>query len=443
MSIGGLLAMAHDVVRSARHSYESMSSAMTRRVAFLHGGNDNYGASRVLVGDVGILRSLGWDVDVLLPEDGPLTAALRDVGAQVEICDLHILRRSSLSRTRLPVSLPATVAAADLVVLWTLGLSPYLGVLAFNGKPNICSVHEIQPGLSGAIFAWIVTRLAGGLMANSTATASWLRRGGGLGTDPAVAYPIAPAYDPLPQPLAARPFRALLAGRVNGYKGHVEAISACQIARTAGLDVRLTLLGSPFRGQEAHLEALKSAMEGRDWIAYLGQVDNIRPHLADAHVLLIPTTRPESFGIVALEAWAAGRPVLAADVGGLSEAADLVGGKKFRSRDVHGLARLLLEVSREGGAAEHTDGSAPVATLCSLAQREVAWRQLLARVMGDGLPVNSMQSEEARDPRRDARGDPTSVAANTPGSSETKRPQRNWTTLVRHLQSASCGEDAA
>lgn len=340
-----------------------------------------YGASRVLLDDARVLQSLGCEVDVLLPQDGPLTAALEGVGAHVDVQELRVLRRVSIGRTRIPLVLPPAVASADLVVLWTLSLSPYLPTLALRATPTVCSVHEILPGLQGTALAQTVAWLADGLMTNSTATATWLRRSGGARADSVVAYPVAPVYDPLPQPPADMPFHVLVAGRVNGHKGHVEAVDACRVARAAGIDLRLTLLGSPYPGQEAHLDALQRAIDGEDWAAYLGQVDSIRPYFADAHVLLVPTTKPEPFGIVALEAWAAGRLVLASDIGGLSEVADLVGGVKFPPRDINGIARVLLEVSHPGNRRHGADGSAPVAGLCSFTQREAAWRKLLAVVM--------------------------------------------------------------
>jgi glycosyltransferase involved in cell wall biosynthesis len=356
---------------------------MARRVAFLHGSNDMYGASRVLADDVNVLRSLGWEVDVVLPEDGPLTSSLRDSGARVELRSLHVLRRVSLRQTRMPFVLPATVASADLVVLWTLALVPYLPTLALHKRPRVCSVHEIQPGTAGTLLAWTVAMLSDGMMANSTATATWLRRCSDHAS-PVVAYPVAPAYDPLPPPQADGPFHVLVAGRVNGHKGHIEAVNACILARADGLDLRLTLLGSSYPGQEGHLEALLKAIDGRDWIAYLGQVDTIRPYLADAHVLLVPSTTPESFGLVALEGWAAGRLVLASDMGGLSEATDLVGGVKFSPNDVREIARVLVEASRRRDDWVGLGPSAPAAALCSVAQREAAWQELLALVLPQG-----------------------------------------------------------
>jgi glycosyltransferase involved in cell wall biosynthesis len=346
------------------------------RVAFLHGSNDGYGASRVLVEDVRVLRSLGWRVDVLLPDDGPLTAQLRDAGAGVEIRDLRVLRRAALGGTRLPVALPGAVAQADLVVAWTLALASYLPALALAGKTTVCSVHEIQPGRAGSLLARGAALLADGLMANSMATAGWLRECGGSRARPLVAYPVAPPYDPLPPPPAEQPFGLLLAGRVNGHKGHLEAVGACRMARAQGLDLRLTLLGAPFPGQEAHLDALLREIDGEPWVAYGGEVETVRPYLAAAHAMLVPTTRPEPFGLVALEAWAAGRMVLASDIGGLSEAADLVGGIKVPPADIPAIAQAILRAAREPGA----QASERVARLCSPARREAAWRELLASV---------------------------------------------------------------
>jgi glycosyltransferase involved in cell wall biosynthesis len=372
-----------------------VGSQVARRVVFVHGSNDTYGASRVLVDDVCVFRSLGWSISVILPEDGPLTQLLGEAGAEVEFRDLRVLRKVSVSKTRMPVSLPRSVLGSDLVVLWTLALVPYLPTLVLRRKSTVCSVHEIQLGTAGAFLARAVALLADGMMANSAATASWLQRCGGRGTNPVVAYPVAPPYDPFPRPAQDRPFHVLVAGRINGYKGHIEAVRACRLARAAGLELHLTLVGSPYPGQEAHLDALLKAINGEMWVTYLGQVETIRPHLADAHALLVPTTKPESFGIVVLEAWAAGRPVLASDIGGLSEATDLVGGTKFPPGDVHGIARVLLDVATTNGGLCGGEGPSPVAGLCSPAQRVAAWRELLDLVVPSPLATASVRSFES------------------------------------------------
>ena len=81
-----------------------------------------------------------------------------------------------------------------------MALAPYLPILALRAKPTVCSVHEIQPGRAGTLLAGTVARLATGLMANSSATATWLRDCGGRHADAVVAYPVSPPYEPLLRP---------------------------------------------------------------------------------------------------------------------------------------------------------------------------------------------------------------------------------------------------
>lgn len=347
------------------------------RIAVAHGSNDLYGASRVLLDDVGILRELGHAVAVILPADGPLTERLEAAGAEVRVEDLKVLRRAALRQVRLPLVLPAAMAEADLVVLWTLALAAYLPALRARRKPTVCSVHEIQPSRGGRVLAAAASLLADRLMANSAATADWVQGASRRASRPLVAYPAAPSYAPLPPAPRQGPVEILIAGRVNGHKGHLEAVEACRLARRGGVDLRLTLLGAPYEGQERHLEALLAAVADADWAEYRGQVDEIGPFLAAAHLLLVPSTRPEPFGIVALEGWAGGREVLAADTGGLAEAADLIGAAKFPPGDVEAMAELIGKAARG-----ERNGQAPVSpdsvySLCSAERRSLVWREVL------------------------------------------------------------------
>lgn len=370
------------------------------RIVVAHGSNDLYGASRVLIDDVSILRELAHEVCVLLPEDGPLTPLLEDAGADVEICRLAVLRRVAVTRARVPVRLPRQMAGADLVVLWTLALASYLPALRLRGKPVVCSVHEIQPGAAGRALAATAQLLADGVMANSHATAKWLRPGS-QEHEQIVAYPPAPLYDPLPLPADDRPFQVLVAGRVNGDKGHLEAVEACEMARTAGTEVHLVLLGAPFPGQEEHLRRLLRAIDGLPWAAYRGEVAAIRPHLREAEALLVPSVKPESFGIVALEGWAAGRRVLAAEAGGLAEIADMIGAARFPPGDVEAMAEALVAAVARRGELPPLQPST-VEDICSIERRGKAWDALLASILpaGQASPRATRRDSASTKPNR-------------------------------------------
>jgi len=113
----------------------------------------------------------------------------------------------------------------------------------------------------------------------------------------------------------------LFAGRLQPHKGPDVAIEA--IARLDA-EVRLAIVGGPSGNGTEHPEALAELAAGlgvTDRVSMVPPVDQLQ--LADwyaaADVVCIPS-HSESFGLVALEAQACGRPVVAAAVGGLPTA---------------------------------------------------------------------------------------------------------------------------
>lgn len=360
------------------------------RIAILHGSNDLYGASRVLVQDVTVLRELGARCSVVLPEKGPLTEQLFAAGAEVAIEDLSVLRKVASPVEMLPPCpwhLPAAVREADLVVVWTLALSLYLPALRALRKPVVTSVHEILESRSGAILMRGVGALSSGIMVNSLTTQAWVRRHVAARPIP-VAYPVAPTYGPVTPPPQGSQYVALLAGRVNGHKGHLEAVAAVARARSEGYPWELVLLGGSYPGQEGHLHALLEEIEDKPWADYRGEVPDVRPFLDEANVMLVPTTRPEPFGVVALEAWAAGRRVIASDDGGLAEATRMVEGIPVPPRSVSSLADALVRVASNPDLREPPSAGAEVSSLCTMEARRSAWSSQLA-ALGMGLGIRS------------------------------------------------------
>jgi glycosyltransferase involved in cell wall biosynthesis len=322
---------------------------------------------------------MGHESIVAMPVDGPLTRRLETAGADVAITPLHAFRLVSGWRgIRLPVRLPDVCAGADIVVIWTLAMAAYLPALRWRRRAALCSVHEILPGARGRMLADATLLLCGKTMVNSHATSHWLTRHYPW-RRPTVAYPIAPPYEPLPGRSADGRLRLLLAGRVNGHKGHIEAIRATRQARRAGTDVSLCLLGGAYPGQEHHLQAMIQEADAEPWISYEGEVPTIRPYLAANDVLLIPTTRPEPFGVVALEAWAAGRRVIASKAGGLAEAAAMVDGIMVPAGDVDALAQAIMRVAESPALRGDPGASVRASRVCTAKSREDAWRHLLER----------------------------------------------------------------
>lgn len=96
----------------------------------------------------------------------------------------------------------------------------------------------------------------------------------------------------------------LAVGRLVEYKGFEYLIRAMQ-----GIDARLILVGDgPLRSS---LERLAGEMGVTDKVVFLARVDDVTPYYHAADVFILPSVeRSEAFGLVQLEAMAAGLPVV-------------------------------------------------------------------------------------------------------------------------------------
>lgn len=133
-------------------------------------------------------------------------------------------------------------------------------------------------------------------------------------------------------------FRVLFVGSLSSEKDPLAALEA--FARLASsVKARLRMLGAgPL---EASLRSRVSELSLDNRVELPGSVEDITTHLAWADVLLL-TSQTEGLPAVVLEAGAAALPVVAYDVGGVSEAVtDGVTGRLVRAGGAEGLVAAL------------------------------------------------------------------------------------------------------
>ena len=153
--------------------------------------------------------------------------------------------------------------------------------------------------------------------------------------------PIAEMAPPVPMP-SDPPLRLLAAGRLSPEKGFDVLIEAMRIAVDHGLDVRLDIVGS---GPERRNLGLLAAPLG-DRVTLIPALPHaeLMRRLDDVHALVAPSRR-EGLGMVALEAFTRGRPVVASRVGGLAESVtDGVDGYLVPPEDPVALAAALARL---------------------------------------------------------------------------------------------------
>ena len=164
-----------------------------------------------------------------------------------------------------------------------------------------------------------------------------------------------------PTPPTSPPIRLVGAGRLTPEKGFETLVSAVNALVSEGVDVRLHLYGEGPLAATITEQSRGSA--GRIRLLPPCSASELWDHIASAHALVVPSLR-EGLGLVAVEALALGRPVIASRVGGLPEAVeDGVDGILVPPGDATALADAIrqLPLRHPGGAS--AERHAPTAVL--------------------------------------------------------------------------------
>jgi len=319
-------------------------------VLVVHQGAEMYGSDRVLLYLMQSLHERGrFAPIVVLPGPGPLHAALMAAGIEVHFGEVMKVDRGMLNPAgllRLPAQALRTLRRLDEIVAGrdvALVHSNTLAVLAGGlwawrrRRRHVWHVHEIilKPRFVARAFPRLVDMLSDRAIANSTATQRWL-----LGVRPALSTKSVVIFNGLP-PLveaardAADAFRqrigaqpgdliATIAGRLNHWKGQGLLIEAASLLKAQGRlgPLRFAIVGAPFAGQEhvRHQLDRQVADAGlQERVRFVDFVADIAPVWHGSDIAVVASTEPEPFGMVAIEAMAAGLPVVAANHGGLTD----------------------------------------------------------------------------------------------------------------------------
>jgi glycosyltransferase involved in cell wall biosynthesis len=308
------------------------------RILVAHPFPDLYGADRSMQSAVCALRDEGHEVVVVVPEHGPLVQALQADGVTVEILRFPVVRRAVLRPRALPLFLLATPwhglrlarfirrRRADVVYVNTLTLPHWLLAAQLARRPALCHVHEAQEQLGRSRARLLIAPLLAAplIVANSDATRRWLiahvPRLEARTRIVRIGYRFAPAPEP-PERAAGGPATIVLVGRLSSAKGQNTAIDATALLAAQGRRVVLELVGDVFRGYEAVRDQLREQAERlgvADRVVFTGFVADPTAAYLRADVVVVPSLI-ESFGMVAVEACAQARPVVASSIGGLPE----------------------------------------------------------------------------------------------------------------------------
>lgn len=317
-------------------------------ILFVHQSADLYGSDRALLTLLQRLDPNKYKPIVVLPREGPLAVELRALGVETHTAPLALISRSTLSPAGLfglVLELGRSIRALDRLVEGRrieLVHSNTLAVISgglwawLRKIPNIWHVHEIveRPIFVRKGFAWLLWLFASRVVCVSNAAKENLVRDvARLKAKTVVVYngvqmktcPDRSEIESFRGFLNARrgDFLILQVGRVNRLKGQAVLIDAVTKIWVSGYrNIRVILVGDPVAGQEYYLEAMRKRIadsSASDVFEIHPFTQEIARFFCAADLVVVPSTEPESFGLVAVEAMAAHKPVIGTRHGGLVE----------------------------------------------------------------------------------------------------------------------------
>lgn len=114
----------------------------------------------------------------------------------------------------------------------------------------------------------------------------------------------------------------LLPGRLTGWKGQRVLIEAAKLLKEEGLSDTLFILAGDHQGRDGYLKELDGLIEKyslQNMVKRVGHCADMPAAFLAAALVTVPSTEPEAFGRVAVEAQAMGTPVVVSDLGAVPE----------------------------------------------------------------------------------------------------------------------------
>jgi glycosyltransferase involved in cell wall biosynthesis len=209
----------------------------------------------------------------------------------------------------------------DVTYITTVLVMDYILAACAVSRPRIIHVHEIPTGVAASFFSILLIYSRAFLIFNSRATRCSFRLP--FWQHGAIVWNGVAGPPELQRAGAHSQLNLLLIGRFNSWKGHLVLLRAiAELPAELRARICVRLVGSVFGGQAHFSEQIVHMI---DELGFSEIVDMFPfapdpyVHYAWADVVVVPSTRPEPFGLVAIEGMAAGCTVIAANHGGVAE----------------------------------------------------------------------------------------------------------------------------
>ena len=303
-----------------------------KKILFLHSSAELYGSDRSLLNIITNIDKNEFEIHVMLPCDGPLVPLLSQIpNVTVSIFDFAVLRRKMLSigggisyvisflKSKRHIKKYIKENKIDVVYTNTSVIFP--GAIAAKASKikSVWHVREIiKSNTENKVVSAIIKRYADVVIANSKETAN------------ALLVPqekIRVIYNAVSEKEDSQikehsPLTVGMAGRINRWKGQKLFVDAAEIVHKKIPDAVFKIAGAAYTGEEFLEEELKQYIKEKgltDTVKLCGHISDMDEFYSCLDVFVLPSTQPEPFGLVVIEAMEYSLPVIATNHGGPTE----------------------------------------------------------------------------------------------------------------------------
>lgn len=314
-----------------------------RRILVFHSSSDLYGASNSLVRSLIALTKKNFEPVLILSEPGPLSKLVCDMGIEVRFIRLGVLRKKYFNLLHIWNRLYYTIRAVvkiknvlrkekfDIVLTNTVVVISGAIAAKLSGVKHIWHVREtvVDPILFKKFIIELLKRTGDAVFFVSEASRDnylpWLDKKdlkviyNGIDTHKFldIEYDIK-AEIGVPQETVL----ILMVARVSFLKGQHYFLKIAKLLLSENRNLHFAMVGDIYPGNEKFQDELskfitENKLQGN--VTELGFRSDVHLILSGADIFVLPSIKPDSLPTTVLEAMAAGKPVVATDLGGSVE----------------------------------------------------------------------------------------------------------------------------
>ena len=307
-----------------------------KKILIAHSSNDNYGASKVLISTIDILIETGFEVHLILPNNGPLNGNNTIKKTKLSIIKLGVFRKKYFNifglinrlyyimKSSFQINRLLKKNQIDMVYVNTSTLiSPLIAAKSF-GIPSISHIHEI-PNSNYFYVRFIVTILNNFsrdiICVSKSVFDFWIKKG----LKECKAKIIYNGFD-FKKPKSKININDKIVftciSRIIPYKGHLLLIKMFDMLCEKNSNIHLQIVGDTLPQYKNYLNKLKVEIKKRGLennIEFLGFKDDVKSIFEKSSFFIHTPISPDPLPTVIFEAIESKTPVITNNLGGAYE----------------------------------------------------------------------------------------------------------------------------